>query len=134
MKRLLATLLLSLYLFFSGSWVLAYHYCGDVLVETRINAKAHCCCESSENVAANNDDDCCHDEVKPVKQPDTNVQSAKAPMLHAFVLLPQHPWVPRTPSCVVSASRSQKTHIHPPPDITGDLPAFIQYHALLLYA
>lgn len=135
MKRLLACLLLSLYLFFSGTRVLAYHYCGDVLAETRINAIAHCCCEAedvSEEVPSS--DDCCHDIIKPVKQPDTHLQALKTLFTPPFDFNLPTSYVSFYPSRLVLASRSKTAIKHPPPNYPKQLPAYLKYHALLLYA
>lgn len=136
MKRLVALLLLHLYLFFSGSRVLAYHYCGDVLAETEINAKAHCCCESMEeaSAAAYNNDNCCLDIIKPIKQPDTNLQSVQTLFNTPCYIDYPASFVSFNPFVIVSASRSTTTIIYPPPKYVKSIPAYLQFHALLLYA
>lgn len=135
MKRLLASLLLSLYLFFSGTRVLAYHYCGDVLAETRINAKAHCCCErETVSAEAPTDDDCCSDIIKPVKQPDTNLQAVKIQFSAPFDINYPTSTISFYPACIVYASRSTNPLKYHPPNVPKPIPAYLKYHALLLYA
>lgn len=132
MQRLFAFLLLSLYLFFSGSKVLSMHYCGGTLAETRINAEASCSCE---DVLGNNNHGCCEDSIKPIKHPDTFVYSA---------------WccINQTPEALIPPYQGFKNNFHPilfvetptlsagynPPDKARPLAAYLQFHALLLYA
>lgn len=132
MQRLFAFLLLSLYLFFSGSKVLSMHYCGGTLAETRINAEASCSCE---DVLGNKNDGCCEDSFKPIKHPDTFV--------YATWCCTNHP-----PEALLWPRNGFQTSIHPtqfvetptlssgydPPDKPRPLAAYLQFHALLLYA
>ena len=134
MKRLSAFLLLSLYLFFSGSQVLSFHYCGGTLAETRINALASCCCDDSKT-SSQDDDGCCENTIKPVKQPDTYLHTNTLLVNPNIVAtLPQaHSW------CCTNHYPSNHKGIlppptYPPPDARRQVAAYLQYHALLLYA
>jgi hypothetical protein len=131
MQRLFAFLLLSLYLFFSGSKVLSMHYCGGTLAETRINAQASCCCE---DVLGNNNG-CCEDSIKPIKHPDTFVYSAWCCInqSHEALLPPFHGFNNNFHPILFVETPTLSAGYHPP-DKARPLAAYLQFHALLLYA
>ena len=132
MKRIFALPLLSLYLFFSGSRVLSFHYCGGTLAETRINAQASCCCDDAP-MSANND--CCEDTVKPVKHPDASLTDAsKFVDAPSFKLIPNPNYAFHHNPSVLYAASLITPEKYQPPDKQRPLAAYIQYHALLLYA
>jgi hypothetical protein len=69
MRRLLAIILLPIYLLATGGMVIAKHYCGGELAKVSVLVKANCCCdeECSSEVPSNDSEDCCSDELSYAK-------------------------------------------------------------------
>ena len=70
MRKILAILLLSLYLLSSIGFTVNAHYCGGDLAAVALFDNASCCCDDQGKA-----DDCCKNEIKTIKISDDQLKA-----------------------------------------------------------
>lgn len=131
MKRLLSSLLLTLYLLSSVGLTLRAHYCGGDLASLGLFTEEKCCCEDSHS---RKPDDCCKNEQKSIKLPDEQLKAENRQILPDLVTcLPQA--LPGIPTVLVQGYPVPKNISLPVSSNNKDpVPVYKRNHSFLFYS
>ncbi|MDX2195406.1 MAG: hypothetical protein NW207_03225 [Cytophagales bacterium] len=122
MKILFHTLIIFIYLIFSGGITLHKHYCGGELVSVKLMPQ-HKSCASCGSKSKK----CCENIIKTLKSDDCKVSTLA--LFHALQIdLPKHIFVPALLLEIIHVQMQYYSTINTPPKV----PVFIKYRTIIV--